>query len=409
MPAHTRMLPQFVAERHAAYLFALAFLGACGLFWWLPSLINRYVLDGFDLVANPILALSVVAAVVFLVGFFLLAPRKPAQPAAAGWELDGCADWGYAFALALALPALVLAVHFLLQRVQVEYGSGEGIPFVHQTVLYTHMFFCLLYLGAKRDAFDDRGRLLLVIVLLLLPRLIVSLSWGRFFVAQAIVPVVLLALSRGWLRLNPLLIFNLLLVVALVIFLPAVLRGDQIFGDQELVQFFAHGSTLRLFQNNLDFDLTGRCAPILVSLTAKIIPWGALHECTIDLWGQQQLPATLDRLLAYAEIGSTDALVGPGSNYLLELFLFGGIGAIVFGSLLLGWGARWFIHWLSVPSIFAGIWVECLTRTLFAPRSNFGYVFERIPSLLLAILVVAALAYLTHHRRSPMFRRGQST
>jgi hypothetical protein len=396
-------LKQFHDERHAAWLFALAFVAACGLFWWLPSLITRYALNSFDPVTNPVLAISLIAVATFLAGFLFLGPRKPAPTAPKGWELDGCAEWGYALALALALPALLMAVHFSAQRMHVEYGSGEGIPFLHQAVLYAHMFFCLLFLGASRDEPTNRGRLLLVIVLLLLPRLLISLTWGRFFVAQAIVPVVLLAVSRGWLRLNPALLLKLAMVAAMIIFVPAMTRGDRIFGEQEIFEFFAYGSTLKLFQDNLFFDLSGRCEPLLVSLTAKLIPWGALHECVIDLGDRQQVPATLDRLLTSAEIGSLDALVGTGSNYLLELFLFGGIGAILLGSLLLGWSSRWFIRWLSVPSIFAGIWAECLTRTLFAPRSNFGYIFERIPGLLLAILAVAALAYLTHRRAPPFW------
>lgn len=385
-------------ERHAAWLFALAFVGACGLFWWLPSFINRVLMNSFDPVADPIIVLSLVALAVWLAGFFLVPPRKPSQTLAGGWELAGCADWAYALALALALPALLLAMHFSLQRLQVDYGSGDGIPFLHQAVLYAHLFFGLLFLGASRLDDDNRGRILWVIALILLPRLIVSLTWGRFFIAQAVVPIMLLAVSRGWLRMNPALLLKLFLLAALIVFLPALTRGDQLLGDEEFRQFFAYGSSLRLFQDNLDFDLTGRCQPLLVSLTAKLIPWGALQECSIDLWGLRQLPATLDRLLAAAEIGAISTLAGPGSNYLLELFLFGGPPAILLGSLLLGWSGRLFLRWLSAPSIFAVIWMEGLTRILFAPRSNFGYVFERMPSLLLTIMVVAGLAYLTHRR-----------
>lgn len=395
---------QFHSERHAAYLFALAFIGACGLFWWLPSFIYRVVLQVPDPVADPILIVSLLAVVVFLAGYFFLAPRQSARPSPGGWELEGCADWSYALSLALALPALVLAVHFAAVRIHVDYGSGEGIPFLHQAVLYAHMFFCLLFLGASQWDESTRRRILLVMLLLVLPRLLISIFWGRFFIVQAVVPVFLLAMSRGWLRMNAMLLVKLVLLAALIIFVPAMTRGDQFLGDVEITQFFAAGSTLHLFQNNLDFDLSGRCEPLLVSLTAKLIPWGSLHECTIDVWGLHQIPATLDRLLASAEIGSADSLVGPGSNYMLELFLFGGIGAIFVGSLLLGWSARWFIRWLSAPTISAGIWGECLTRTLFAPRGNFGYVYERVPSLLLATLAIAALAYMTHRQAPPFWR-----
>jgi len=42
---------------------------------------------------------------------------------------------------------------------------------------------------------------------------------------------------------------------------------------------------------------------------------------------------------------------------------------------------------------FAGIWAECLTRTLLAPRGNLSYVLERIPSLVLTTLLVMAIVW----------------
>ncbi len=79
---------------------------------------------------------------------------------------------------------------------------------------------------------------------------------------------------------------------------------------------------------------------------------------------------------------------------MLELYLTGGIGAIILGSVFFGFSSRCFIQWISQRSLFAGIWAECLSRVLFAPRGTLGYVYERIPSLVIATLIIVGLAWI---------------
>jgi hypothetical protein len=186
-----------------------------------------------------------------------------------------------------------------------------------------------------------------------------------------------------------------LLLAAALIFVPSYTRGDDFRGGDAFIQFFASGSSLRTYQENLDLDLTGRCPPLLVSLTAKTVPYKWLGICTIDIWQFKGLPATLDRILAYNEPGSDFALTGPGSNYLLELSLTGGLPAVFAGSALFGFMCRRFVGWMGRRSLFAGIWAECLTRALLAPRGNLGYVFERVPSLMATTLLLVALVAAT--------------
>jgi hypothetical protein len=97
-------------------------------------------------------------------------------------------------------------------------------------------------------------------------------------------------------------------------------------------------------------------------------------------------------------------LTGKGSNYLLELYLTGGIGAIILGSVIFGFTNRCFVQWISQRSLFAGIWAECLSRALFAPRSTLGYVYERIPSLLLATMIVAGVVSFLYPQVRTSFR-----
>ncbi len=86
-------------------------------------------------------------------------------------------------------------------------------------------------------------------------------------------------------------------------------------------------------------------------------------------------------------------MAGVGSNYMLELYLTGGLTAVFIGSVFLGFSCRSFIALISCRSIYAGIWAECLTRALFAPRGNLGYIYERIPSLILATLGVVFISW----------------
>jgi hypothetical protein len=188
----------------------------------------------------------------------------------------------------------------------------------------------------------------------------------------------------------------------LIVFVPALSRGDNFLGQDEIVTFFESGSSLRLFQDNVDLNLTERCPPVLVSMTAKLIPYGLLDVCTMDYKGSKGVPATLDRILTDNDPSTAGTLNGTGANYLLELYLTGGIGAIILGSVFLGFSSGCFVRWISERSLFAGIWAECLSRVLFAPRGTLGYVYERIPSLLLATLIVISLAWVRLFRTIPL-------
>src|SRR6266478_2638284 len=202
-----------------------------------------------------------------------------------------------------------------------------------------------------------------------------------------------LALARGWIHLSGKRVLQLGALAVLIVFVPALSRGDNFLGQDEIVTFFEGGSSLRLFQDNVDLNLTERCPPLLISMTAKLIPYGLLDVCAMDYKGSKGVPATLDRILTDNDPSTAGTLNGTGANYLLELYLTGGIGAIILGSVFLGFSSRCFVQWISQRSLFAGIWAECLSRVLFAPRGTLGYVYERIPSLLLATLIVITLAW----------------
>jgi len=294
----------------------------------------------------------------------------------------------------LTIPALVLAARFYEYRSGIAYGTGQGLSAPEQAVFYAHMYFGFLFLGTAKDGEQDRKRVLWASLLVILPRMIVSLHWGRFFVVQALAPILFIALARGWLRMSRKRWIQFACLGLAVIFIPSLTRGDQVGGNEGLVKFFAEGGTLKLFQDNKDLNLYNRCPPLLVSLTDGFVPYGELGVCTVNLWGERNLAATLDRILAYNDPTTEGTLTGPGANYLLELYLSGGIAAILVGSLLFGMSCRWFAEWMGRRSLFAGIWAECLTRALLAPRGTLGYVYQMIPVLTVAtgIVILVAMA-----------------
>lgn len=374
------------------WLFLVAFSCACLLFWWLPSLLFRVVLHTPDPVRDGTLVVSFGSLCLFATTY-LLPVRERSATAIPPALVDATERFAYYATLFGAVPALLCAVVFFHTRSGVDYGSGSGIPPVFQAIFYSHLFLGLLYLGAARLETSEWRPIALICLLTTLPRLIVSFRWGRFFVAQAIVPVVFLFVARGWIRFTPRRIAQLFLLALALIFVPAVTRGDNLSDRTAIVEFFASGSTLRLYQDNTELNLAGRCPPLLVSLTAKIFPYRATGICLIDLWGIKGLPATLDRVLAYNEPGSDVLLVGPGSNFLLELYVTAGLPAVLAGSALFGFLCRSMLAALGTRTLFAGIWAECLTRALLAPRGNLGYVFERVPSLVLVTWFIVLLLW----------------
>ncbi len=377
------------ASKKMRWLFLGAFIFGCVLFWWLPSALFRFVLHVDDPVRNWALWVSLLGVITFTAGYLL--PPVRIKSILPPYVIDACETLSYKGTLWIGFPAIVLAGQFFYSRSGVDYGQGQGLSLIHQAVLYTHMFFAFLFLGVARTIPQDRRRIIIASILIILPRFIISLRWGRFFLVQAIVPIVFIALARGWMRLSGKRVLQLGALAMFILLVPPLTRGDKFFGQDETVTFFEAGSSLRLFQDNVDLNLTERCPPLLVSMTAKLIPYGLLDVCTMEIYGSKGVPATLDRILTDNDPSTQGTLYGTGANYLLELYLTGGIGAIILGSVFFGFSSRCFVQWISQRSLFAGIWAECLSRALFAPRGTLGYVYERIPSLLITTLIIVGL------------------
>jgi hypothetical protein len=386
--------PHIPAPRpRGKWTFLLAFIGACFIFWWLRSVLVRSVFHMPDTVDDSTLVVSVLALSCFILGYLIPTPGYPARGLPDSL-LDACQEFSYRATVALFLPALLVALDLLRTRIAVDYGAADPTPRLYQAVLYTHLFFGFMAIGAADPARRGYRRIWIAGVLLTLPRMLVSLHGARFFLVQALVPILLIAIARGWIRLAGKRIVQLMVLVLFIIFVPAMTRGDQVLGPDRDLVIFMGSDVLGLFQDNMDLSINDRCPPLLISLTAKTIPYSLFGVCVIDIGGLKNMPATLERILTDNDPGSFHGTIsGTGSNYLLELYVTGGVLAIYAGSVAFGFTCRRFVRWIGTRSLFAGIWAECLTRALLAPRGNLGYVYERIPSLALAtLLLIAAVA-----------------
>jgi hypothetical protein len=366
------------------WAFLAAFVLSCFLFWWLRSILLRLILHLPDTVEDTTIAISGMALVCFLAGYIVPTPGS-ADRIRSTAMLDACAQFAYRATIALALPSFLLAVLVLRNRLDVAYGSASPIPRPYQAVLYIHLFFGFMCIGAANPEKHGGRRLWVAALALTLPRLLISLRGGRFFLIQAVAPILLIALARGWIRMGRKRLVQLTAVFLFVALVPALTRGDEVLGPAGELQMILGSDVLGLFQNNMNLNVNGRCPPLLISITAKTIPWGPLNVCVIDSGGLRNVPATLERILTNNDPDSLEGTVsGTGSNYLLELYLTDGLFAVLAGSLAFGFTCRRFVGWIGRRSLFAGIWAECLARALLAPRGNLGYVYERVPSLLLA-------------------------
>jgi hypothetical protein len=275
----------------------------------------------------------------------------------------------------------------------VAYGEGEGIPLSYQAILYMHLFFGYMYIGSARDfVHKNKNKVILASFLLVFPRLLISLHWGRYFVGQTVAVLLFIYIGRGWVHISMRRMFQIALLACAVIIIPALTRGERLngyneYGQAAIAAFFQGGDTLYFYQEdkNIRFD----CQPLLISLTAKTIPYSALHLCTINVGDVKFAPADLGSLLTQKY--SNNFMKGTGCIYLLELYLIAGLFGVYVGSFLFGYSCRWFVLKTSYRSIFVGIWAECLSRAIFAPRAELGYVYERIPSLLMATLLFGVI------------------
>jgi hypothetical protein len=396
----------FVGARSICRLFLASFLASCLLFWWLLSLVLRGVLGAEDSLTPFTLGMSVLSAGLFTAGFSL--PRlKATRITISTATLDDCERLSYRITVLLFPPAIALAVIFAAANIGREYGD-LSVSFADQIVYYLHLFFGFMFLGVVRAGHQSRRKICIAVVMIALPRFIVSTNYGRMFLAEGIVPLVLIAVARGFIQLSWKRTAQIAGLGLFIILVPSITRGDFSAAGADpasaetpaIVLWLSGGTTLLVTQQYMDIDMTHRCPPLLVSLTGKLIPYALLHVCTITTSGMgenanvtTEFAANLDRVVTYEMNGGDGSMTtGTGTSYLLELYLTGGLAGVAFGSFVYGAVCKLLATSMAARSLFSGIWAECLMRAVFSTRATLGYAFEKVPVLLLATMLVVLIS-----------------
>jgi len=263
-----------------------------------------------------------------------------------------------------------------------------------------------MYLSTIRPKIHHRRSIWVASLLVILPRAIISLNYFRQFLIFAVLPIVFIAIARGWIKLTLKRAAKLFALGVCLVVVPSVLRGDfkshsssiegenlrMYTGNSRMYvgSWLLSGSSLTIFEKFHTANISGGCSPLLVSLTEYIIPYRTLGWCTVPFAGTIRV-ADSNGLTTYMINGNGLSRGGTGATFILDLYWFGGILAVGIGSAVMGFTCRFFVESMGSRTIFNGIWAECLMRSLMAIRGTYGFVYERIPALVLTAIFCALI------------------
>jgi hypothetical protein len=357
------------------------FMVGVAAFWAVPEAIriiyfNTYQVDE----VYQFLALSaVVVAVSYVVAVVLL--NRIAKPSAEPFERDTALRLTSRLIGYLAPVCFLLSGAFVAMRWGTEYGEGDSMPYVFQIFLYAHLYLFFFYLRFVDESEVKSRRFILISLAVLLPRLLIATHWGRFFVGQAILPFVFALLVGGNVMVRMRHIALIVLGAGCIYFVLPLLRGDDVGGQgtESLMKFIAGGGPVSLVGQveevdqtfpNVNFLMTGLVGPFAPSLLSA--------EERIDIWGQEGAPLTLDRAFAALEGIGFYSLTGPGSVYVADLLVLGGMGALLAGSIVIGLLLALARNLYRMPPLISLALFDIVSKIVFLPRTSFTYLIDRI-------------------------------
>ncbi len=375
----------------------LVFLIGVVVFWVLPeairiSFFNTYQDDG---VYYHLAVSAVVVITAYVIASVVMARRKTTSA--------GAIDGAIALKLSSNLIAyltpvcVILAGAFIAMRWGVDYGEGDSMPYVFQVFLYAHLYLFFFYLRFIDEKEVRSRRFLLITLAVLIPRLLISTHWGRFFFGQAMLPFLFALLVGGNIVVRARHIVLILVSAGGIYFVLPLLRGDDVGsnGTESVLTFIAAGGPVNLVGQvedveqtfpNVNFLMTGLVGPFAPSLLSA--------EERIDIWGQEGAPLTLDRAFAALEGIGFYSLTGPGSVYVADLLVLGGMGALLAGSIVIGALLAFARNLYRMPALISLALFDIVSKIIFLPRTSFTYLIDRI-----AVLTIISAVMLYFVRR----------
>jgi hypothetical protein len=284
----------------------------------------------------------------------------------------------------LAPVCMLLAAAFVGMRWGTEYGEGDSMPYVFQIFLYAHLYTFFFYLRFVDENEVKSRRFILLSLAVLLPRLLISTHWGRFFVGQAMLPFVFALLVGGHVMVRLRHVLIIVLGAGCIYFVLPMLRGDDVGGQgtESVLLFIAGGGPVHLVGQvedveqaypNVNFLMTGLVGPFAPNLLSA--------EERIDIWGQEGAPLTLDRAFAEMEGIGFYSLTGPGSVYVADLLVLGGMAALIAGSIVIGGLLACARSLYKLPVLVSLALFDIVSKIVFLPRTSFTYLIDRIAVL----------------------------
>ena len=360
------------------------FLIGVAAFWVVPEAIRIIYFNTYqeDEVYQFLALSAVVVAVSYVIaGVFLARTAKPSREPV---ERDAALRLTTRLIGYLAPVCFLLAGVFVAMRWGTEYGEGDSMPYVFQIFLYAHLYLFFFYLRFVDETEVRSRRFMLISLAVLLPRLLIATHWGRFFVGQAMLPFVFALLVGGNVMVRMRHIVLIVVGAGCIYFVLPLLRGDDVGGQgtESLLKFIAGGGPVSLVGQveevdqtfpNVNFLMTGLVGPFAPSLLSA--------EERIDIWGQEGAPLTLDRAFAALEGIGFYSLTGPGSVYVADLLVLGGMGALLAGSVVIGALLALARNLYRLPALISLALFDIVSKVVFLPRTSFTYLIDRIAVL----------------------------
>ena len=364
------------------------------VFQGLPMLAGEALPDNpIDLIPNYGL-LAWISPLAFFAGAWV-AWKALGESASAGRARDSTLDGALGLStLYVFVSTPVLAPWAALQAwntASVGYGYVEAIGRPLNLALYVNLSLLPVILW-NRDVLGVR-RYWVILFLIVLPRALITLGGGRFFVLQALIPIALWETQRMRHVVNVKTVaVGSGILLAMFYGIPA-LRGDALLGFAGMVAgsplgFVAAVESSGVLQNNDRSELV-TCS-VVVNATG-LDPCGLRDVFRVP----GDVPARLDHATTYhlREMTGFETL-GTGGNPVVEAFPRGE----------LSWGVLWFAIaggllswtvWRSVTSPVACYLLPHVTaKSLFLWRATLSEIFERIPLVLLSYVMLWAILHL---------------
>jgi hypothetical protein len=355
------------------------------------------ILAGEALPSNPLDlvpsygVLAVASLVAFLAGAWWVGARlgeAPAGTGARGTALDG--------ALGLAVLYLWLSAPLLLPWSAVEgwntarqgYGNVEAISRPLNLALYVNLSMLPVVLW-NCDVLGPR-RYWALLVIIVLPRALIALGGGRFFVLQALIPIALWEARRMRRLVSARAVVGGAAGLLVILWGIPALRGDAYLGLAGLVAgsplgFVAQVEATGVLRNNTRSELVG--CEIVANATS-------LDVCSLrEVFGvPREVPARLDQATTWRirEMTGFDTL-GTGGNPVVEAFPRGELSWGLLWFALAGGLLLWTVDRSRTHPVACYLLPHVAAKSLFLWRGTLSEIFERIPLILLSYALLWAV------------------